>query len=760
MRKRNLFLLCALMVMTQIQAQQKKATPRSVFVSNLMSRMTLDEKIGQLNLATAGTIRTGEATSSDIGKKIQEGKVGGILNLDSAWRIREVQEVAVTKSRMKIPLIFGMDVIHGYRTTFPIPLALASSWDMSLIEKSARIAAQEASADGICWTYSPMVDIARDPRWGRIAEGSGEDVYLGSRAAEAYVKGYQGDDLAKNNTILSCVKHFALYGAAEAGRDYNTTDMSLNRMYNEYLPPYKAAFDAGSGSAMSSFNDINGVPATANRWLMTDLLRKQWGFKGFVVTDFTAIDELVPHGLGDKQTVAARALNAGIDMDMVGESFLTTLKKSLKEGKITVAEINMACRRILEAKYDLGLFQDPYKYCDTNRATTELCTPENLKAARDVAAQTFVLLKNQNQLLPLKKEMNIALVGPLANSRYDMVGTWAVGADHKKSVTVLQGFQNALAGKANLQYAKGCNLVDDKKLDSWITWGTSSIDSVKSPEQLKEEALALAQKSDVVVAVMGEGAEMTGESSSRSDISLPGNQQALLKELIKTGRPVVLVLFTGRPLTINWEKENIPAILNVWFGGTEAGNAVADVVFGKVNPSGKLPVTFPQNVGQIPLYYNHKNTGRPVDEGKWFQKYRSNYLDVTNDPLYPFGYGLSYTSFSYGDITLSSTQLKGNQSLKVNVTVKNTGNYDGAEVVQLYIRDVVGSITRPVQELKGFQKVFLKVGETKTVSFTITTNDLKFYNEALKYDWEPGEFEIMVGGNSADVKKQKVNWVK
>lgn len=760
MRKRNLFLLCALGVMTQIQAQQKKATPRSVFVSNLMSRMTLDEKIGQLNLATAGTIRTGEATSSDIGKKIQEGKVGGILNLDSAWRIREVQEVAVTKSRMKIPLIFGMDVIHGYRTTFPIPLALASSWDMSLIEKSARIAAQEASADGICWTYSPMVDIARDPRWGRIAEGSGEDVYLGSRAAEAYVRGYQGNDLTKNNTILSCVKHFALYGAAEAGRDYNTTDMSLNRMYNEYLPPYKAAFDAGSGSAMSSFNDINGVPATANRWLMTDLLRKQWGFKGFVVTDFTAIDELVPHGLGNKQTVAARALNAGIDMDMVGESFLATLKKSLKEGKITEAEINMACRRILEAKYDLGLFQDPYKYCDTNRATTELCTPENLKVARDVAAQTFVLLKNQNQLLPLKKEMNIALVGPLANSRYDMVGTWAVGADHKKSVTVLQGFQNALAGKANLQYAKGCNLVDDKKLDSWITWGTSSIDSVKSPEQLKEEALALAQKSDVVVAVMGEGAEMTGESSSRSDISLPGNQQALLKELIKTGKPVVLVLFTGRPLTINWEKENIPAILNVWFGGTEAGNAVADVVFGKVNPSGKLPVTFPQNVGQIPLYYNHKNTGRPVDEGKWFQKYRSNYLDVTNDPLYPFGYGLSYTSFSYSDVTLSSTQLKGNQSLKVNVTVKNTGNYDGAEVVQLYIRDVVGSITRPVQELKGFQKLFLRTGETKIISFNITTNDLKFYNEALKYDWEPGEFEIMVGGNSADVNKQKVYWVK
>ena len=761
MSKKILFLLFASLLMNCAWSQQKKSSAsRNAFVSGLMSKMTLDEKIGQLNLATAGTIRTGEATSSDIGQKIKEGKVGAILNLDSAWRIREVQEVAVTKSRLKIPLIFGMDVIHGYRTTFPIPLALASSWDMSLIEKSARVAAQEASADGICWTYSPMVDIARDPRWGRIAEGSGEDVYLGSRAAEAYVKGYQGDDLSKNNTILSCVKHFALYGAAEAGRDYNTTDMSLNRMYNEYLPPYKAAFDAGSGSAMSSFNDINGVPATANRWLMTDLLRKQWGFKGFVVTDFTAIDELVPHGLGDKQTVAARALNAGIDMDMVGESFLTTLKKSLKEGKITEAEINIACRRILEAKYDLGLFQNPYQYCDVNRAATELHTAENVKAARDVAAQTFVLLKNQNQLLPLKKNMSIALIGPLANSRYDMVGTWAVGADHKKSVTVLQGFKNALAGQANLQYAKGCNLVDDKKLDSWITWGTSAIDSVKSPEQLKEEALTLAHKSDVVVAVMGEGAEMSGESSSRSDISLPGNQLALLKELMKTGKPVVLVLFTGRPLTINWEKENIPAILNVWFGGTEAGNAVADVVFGDVNPSGKLPVTFPQNVGQIPLYYNHKNTGRPVDEGKWFQKYRSNYLDVTNEPLYPFGFGLSYTAFTYGDIALTSTQLKGKQNLKATITVKNTGNYDGAEVVQLYIRDVLGSITRPVKELKGFQKVFLKAGEEKTVSFNITTNDLKFYNNELKYDWEPGEFEIMIGGNSADVKKKKVNWEK
>lgn len=765
MRKNFLLLLCGLLVVAATLQPQKPAvtvknSTKEKFISDLMSRMTLDEKIGQLNLVGAGEIHTGEATSSNIGKKIADGQVGGILNLDSAWRIREVQQVAVTKSRLKIPLIFGMDIIHGYRTTFPIPLAMASSWDMSLIEKASRVAAQEASADGLCWTYSPMVDICRDPRWGRIAEGAGEDVYLGSRAAEAYVRGYQGKDLSANNTIMACVKHFALYGAAEAGRDYNTTDMSYVRMYNEYLPPYKAAFDAGAGSAMSSFNDINGIPATANRWLMTDLLRKQWGFKGFVVTDFTAINELIAHGLGDLQTVSALALHAGIDMDMIGEGFLTTLKKSLKEGKISEAEINQACRRMLEAKYDLGLFEDPFKYCDLKRAATELSTPENMQTARELTSQTFVLMKNEKQLLPLNKKMNIALVGPLANSRYDMAGTWAVAIDHKKTVTVLDGFKNALGNSVNLQYAKGCNLIDDKRLDSWISWGGSAIDPVKSPEQLKEEAFEIARRSDVVVAVMGEASEMTGESSSRSDISLPGNQEAFLKELVKLGKPVVLVLFTGRPLTINWEKENIPAILNVWFGGTQSGNAIADAVFGLVNPSGKLPVTFPQNVGQIPIYYNHKNTGRPVDEGKWFQKYRSNYYDVTNEPLYPFGYGLSYTIFAYGDLQLSSSRLKGNQTLKASVTVTNSGKYDGAEVVQLYIRDVVGSITRPVKELKGFQKIFLKAGETKTVSFNITPNDLKFYNNNLKYDWEPGEFVIMIGTNSQELKAGKVNWDK
>jgi len=763
--KRSKLLLISILLLSglMVSAQSKPLTAEQkmkVFIDALMKKMTLQEKIGQLNLSGAGDITTGQSSSSDIGKKIKEGKVGGILNLKSAEKIHDVQRVAVEESRLKIPLIFGMDVIHGYETTFPIPLAMASSFDMSLVEKSARIAASEASADGICWTYSPMVDIARDPRWGRIAEGAGEDPYLGSRVAEAFIKGYQGDDLTRNNTIMSCVKHFALYGAAEAGRDYNTTDMSRVRMYNEYLPPYLAGVKAGAGSIMSSFNEIDGIPATANKWLMTDLLRKQWGFKGFVVTDFTAINEMTAHGMGDLQTVSALALKAGIDMDMIGEGFLTTLEKSLKEGKITQAEIDLACRRILEAKYKLGLFDDPYKYCDVNRAKTEISTPENTLAARKIATQSFVLLKNDKQLLPLAKEGKIALIGPLANSRFDMAGMWSVAAEHNQSVTVLEGFKNVVGEKAGIFYAKGCNITDDPKLDSWITWGTSCIDSIYSPAELRQKAVDLAKQCDVVVAVMGEGAEMTGESSSRSDISLPGSQEELLKALAQTGKPVVLVLFTGRPLTINWEQQNLPAILNVWFGGTQAGNAIADVVFGDVNPSGKLPVTFPQSVGQIPIYYNHKNTGRPLEEGKWFEKFRSNYLDITNEPLYPFGFGLSYTHFTYGDLVLDRTQLKGKQKLTASITITNSGKYDGAEVVQLYIRDVVGSITRPVKELKGFQKVFLKAGESKTVSFTITPDDLKFYNYNLKYDWEPGDFTIMIGGNSRDVKSGTVNWVK
>jgi beta-glucosidase len=751
------FFLMVIILSSNSYAQNK--AEKEIFIDELMSKMTLQEKIGQLNLPGSGDIKTGEANNSDIAGKIRLGLVGGLLNVKSVRKIKEIQKIAVEESRLKIPLIFGMDVIHGYRTTFPIPLGLASSWDMNLIEKMARIAAQEASADGICWTFSPMVDIARDPRWGRIAEGAGEDAYLGSRVAEAYVKGYQGDDLKKNNTIMSCVKHFALYGAAEAGRDYNTTDMSLVRMYNEYFPPYKAAIDAGAGSIMTSFNDVNGIPASGNRWLMTEVLRNQWKFKGFVVTDYTAIQEMITHGMGDLQAVSAMALHAGTDMDMVGESYLSTLEKSLSEQKVTLEEIDLACRRILEAKYDLGLFEDPFKYCDENRAVTEIATIENMNVARDIAAQTFVLLKNENQILPLAKKGKIALIGPLANSRFDMAGMWSVAAEHKESVTVLEGFKNVLGNKAEILYAKGANVVDDKDYDARITWGTSGIDSTKTSAQLRKEALKIAKKSDVIVAVLGEGAEMSGECSSRSNIDLPENQKILLAELLKLGKPVVLVLYTGRPLTITWENENVPAILNVWFGGTQGGNAVADVVFGDVNPSGKLPVTFPQNVGQIPLYYNYKNTGRPLSN-EWFEKYKSNYLDVTNDPLYPFGFGLSYTNFKYTNLTLTNTKMTENEKITISVQVENTGNFDGKEVVQLYLRDLVGSISRPVMELKNFQKIDIKKGEKKTITFDIAIEDLKFYNNDLQFVAEPGTFEVFVGTNSEETLKAEFELIK
>jgi len=763
-----LLVLLFIVVSIDTTAQVPQDAKMKTFVDGLMSKMTLDEKIGQLNLPGAGDITTGQAGSSDIGKKIGEGKVGGLFNIKSVAKIRDVQKVAVEQSRLKIPLIFGMDVIHGYQTVFPIPLALSCSWDMQKIEQSARIAAVEASADGICWTFSPMVDIARDPRWGRIAEGNGEDPYLGYQIAKAMVKGYQGDDLKKNNTIMACVKHFALYGAAEAGRDYNTTDMSRVRMYNEYFPPYKGAVDGGVGSVMSSFNEVDGIPATANKFLMTDVLRKQWGFKGFVVTDYTAINEMIDHGMGDLQTVSALALNAGIDMDMVGEGFLTTLKKSLQEKKVTQKQIDDACRRILEAKYKLGLFDDPYRYCDEKRASTEIYTDANRRAAREIAADCFVLLKNNplpggtgGALLPLKKSGTIALIGPLADAKENMPGTWSVAADFSKAISVLQGLNETVGNKAKLLYAKGSFLDDDSVFEQRAgMFGKSFKRDGRTKEQLLQEALNIASQADVIIAALGESAEMTGESSSRSSIEVPQTQKELLAALLKTGKPVVLVLFTGRPLAIKWEDANVPAILNVWFGGSEAGYAISDVLFGDVNPSGKLTTTWPQNVGQVPLYYNHKNTGRPLPEGKWFQKFRSNYLDVSNDPLYPFGYGLSYTNFTYGDLKLSSTSLKGNQTLTASVTVTNSGSLDGKEVVQLYVRDVVGSMTRPVKELKGFQKISLNAGETKTVTFNITTNDLKFHNSNLKYDWEAGDFVIMVGGNSRDVKSQKVNWVK
>lgn len=743
------------------QAQMTNEAKMKSFIDALMKKMTLDEKLGQLNLPGSGDIVTGQAQSSDIGRKIREGKVGGLFNIKSVAKIRDVQKVAVEESRLKIPLIFGMDVIHGYETVFPIPLGLSCTWDMQLIENSARIAAVEASADGINWTFSPMVDIARDARWGRIAEGNGEDPYLGSRIAEAMVRGYQGTDLTKNNTIMACVKHYALYGAAEAGRDYNTTDMSRQRMYNDYFPPFKAAADAGAGSFMASFNEIDGVPATANKWLLTDVLRKQWGFKGFVVTDYTGINEMVDHGIGDLKTVSARALAAGIDMDMVGEGLLTTIKQSMKEGKITMAQVDAACRRILEAKYKLGLFSDPFKYCDENRAKTEVFTAGHRAVARNTAAQSFVLMKNQGNILPLKKSGTVALVGPLADNKENMPGTWSVAANFQKATSVLAGLKEVVGDKVNILYAKGSNLDADAAFEERAGMFGKALGRDNRPaDVIIKEAVDIAARADVVVAALGESAEMSGESSSRSNIEIPQVQKDLLKALLKTGKPVVLVLFTGRPLAIKEEHASVPAILNVWFGGSEAGYAIADVLFGNVNPSGKLTTTWPQNVGQVPIFYAHKNTGRPLEEGKWFSKFRSNYLDVSNDPEFPFGFGLSYTTFSYSDITLSSTSLKGNQQLTASVTVTNTGNYEGKEVVQLYIRDVVGSVTRPVKELKGFQKISLKPGESKIVSFTITPEDLKFYNYDLKYVWESGEFQLMIGTNSRDLKMAKVNWVK
>ncbi len=760
--KRVKQLLSGLLILlaVNVSAQTAKDAKMKAFVDALMKKMTLDEKIGQLNLPSSGDIVTGQAKSSNIAKQIREGKVGGLFNIKLVAKIKDVQRIAVEESRLKIPLIFGMDVIHGYETVFPIPLALSCSWDMKAIERSAQIAAMEASADGICWTFSPMVDIARDPRWGRIAEGNGEDVYLGSQIAKAMVKGYQGD-FSKNTNIMACVKHYALYGAAEAGRDYNTTDMSYSRMFNEYLPPYKAAVDAGAGSVMASFNDVNGIPATANKFLMTDVLRKQWGFKGFVVTDYTGINEMTAHGLGDLKTVSSLALKAGIDMDMVGEGFLTTLKQSLKEGKISLQEIDRSCRLILEAKYKLGLFDNPYKYCDENRAKTEIYTAASRAEARKIAADCFVLLKNQNNILPLKKSGTIAVVGPLGNNKENMPGTWSVAANFDKPISLLDGLKAVAGDKVKIVYAKGSNLNADAAFDGRARMISKSYAHDDRPAgEIIEEALAISKDADVIVAALGESAEMSGESSSRTNIDIPAVQQDLLKALLKTGKPVVLVLFTGRPLAIKWESENVPSILNVWFGGSEAGYAIADVLFGDVNPSGKLTTTWPQNVGQVPLYYNHKNTGRPLPEGEWFQKYKSNYLDVTNDPVYPFGYGLSYSTFSYSDITLNRNSMNPSGSIEASVTVSNNGSYDGKEVVQLYIQDIVASVTRPIKELKNFKKVFLKAGEKQKVTFTISVNDLKFYNADLKYVAEPGDFKIFIGTNSRDVKEAGFNLTK
>ncbi len=753
---RRMQALAASLVVVAAGLQAQKA-PRDMdrFIDQLMKKMTLEEKIGQLNLPVTGEITTGQAKSSDVAKRIRNGEVGGLFNLKGVERIREVQRQAVEESRLGIPLLFGMDVIHGYETIFPIPLGLSCTWDMKAIEESARIAAVEASADGISWTFSPMVDVSRDPRWGRVSEGNGEDPFLGAAIARAMIRGYQGKDMSRNDEIMACVKHFALYGASEAGRDYNTVDMSRQRMFNEYMLPYQAAVEAGVGSVMASFNEVDGVPATGSKWLMTDVLRKQWGFDGFVVTDYTGINEMIDHGMGDQQTVAALALNAGVDMDMVSDAFSGTLKKSVEEGKVSAAAIDAACRRILEAKYKLGLFDDPYKYCDVNRPKKQIFTKEHRAIARKTTSESFVLLKNEG-VLPLSKKGTIAVVGPLANTRSNMPGTWSVAAVLDNAPSLVEGLREVVGDRAKVVTAKGSNLIGDADYEKRATmFGRELHRDNRTDRELLDEALKVAAGADVIVAALGESSEMSGESSSRTNLEMPDVQRALLQELLKTGKPVVLVLFTGRPLVLTWEEEHVPAILNVWFGGSEAAYAISDVLFGDVNPSGKLTATFPQNVGQIPLFYNHKNTGRPLQEGRWFEKFRSNYLDVSNEPLYPFGYGLSYTTFAYSDIHLSSTEMSADGKLTATVTVTNTGSRDGAEVVQLYIRDLVGSVTRPVKELKGFEKIFLKAGESRKVSFSITPELLKFYNYDLQFVCEPGDFDVMIGGNSRDVKKAR-----
>lgn len=715
------------------------------FVTQLMSQMTLEEKIGQLNLPSVGFDVTGPILSKNVEQKIEQGLVGGVFNTFTPNAVRQLQDIAITKSRLKIPLIFGYDVIHGHRTIFPIPLGMAASWDTALVQRCAAAAADEASADGLHWTFSPMVDIARDPRWGRVSEGAGEDPFLGSAIAQAMVRGYEQGDLAKQNTLLSCIKHFALYGAAEAGRDYNTTDMSRLRMFNEYLPPYHAAVLAGASSAMTSFNEIDGMPASGNRWLLTDLLREQWGFEGFVVTDYTAILEMENHGVGSKSKVAELAAKAGVDMDMVSEYFIDELPALVAAGKLSEATVDAACRRILEAKYKLGLFADPYRGLSAERASTQLMSADKLALSREAAAKSMVLLKNDRQILPLNASQKIAFVGALVKDQRNLIGSWSGAGDYRQAVSLWAALENR-HGTNPFLYAKGCNLIDDAALRSALNAHDGQLTTdILSPQQLVDIAVQTARRADVVVAVLGESFGMSGEAASRSSIGLPENQKELLRALKSTGKPIVLVLMNGRPLALEWEDANMDAILETWFAGTMAGEAIADVLFGNVNPSGKITMTFPRALGQIPIHYNHKNTGRPFDPN---EKYTSKYLDLSNAPLYPFGHGLSYTQLRYSAVQLSDTTLAEGSAITASVTLANVGKVAGDEVVQLYLRDLVGSITRPVRELKGFQKISLQPGESRTVTFTITPDMLKFYNAELQHVAEAGEFLVFIGGSS------------
>jgi len=705
-------------------------------VDSVLALMTLEEKIGQMTLFTTDWAVTGPTIREGYEADVRSGRVGALFNAHTTNFTRRLQEIAVEETRLGIPLLFGYDVIHGYKTIFPIPLAEAASWNLDAIEKSARIAAEEATAAGLHWTFAPMVDIARDPRWGRIAEGSGEDVHLSNEIARARVRGFQGDDISATNTMLACAKHYAAYGAAQAGRDYHTVDISEMVLRETYLPPFKAALEEGVYTFMTSFNEIFGVPATGSEFLLTDILREEWDFNGFVVTDYTSINEMIPHGVvADEAEAGILAVQAGVDMDMQGAVFHNHLAKAVKEGHVSEARIDESVRRILRQKFLLGLFDDPYRYSDSEREEATVLAEANLEAARDVARKSIVLLKNENDVLPLSKDVGtLAVIGPLADNKQELLGSWFASGDAQDAVTLLTGIEEKVSNETEILYAKGAD-IESNSTDAF------------------DEAVLAAMRADAVVVAVGEKGLMSGEAASRSMIDLPGVQKELVLRLVETGKPVVVVLMNGRPLAIPEVTEQAPAILETWFLGTQAGPAIADVLFGDYNPSGKLPVTFPRNVGQVPIFYSMKNTGRPFDANN---KYTSKYLDVPNTPLYPFGFGLSYTTFEYSDLKVDKTRFAMNESLSISITVQNTGDAAGTETVQLYIRDLVASITRPVKELKDFQQVTLAPNESQTLTFTLTTDDLKFYNSDLDYVAEPGEFAIFVGTNSADTQSLTV----
>ncbi|CAD0225916.1 glycoside hydrolase family 3 C-terminal domain-containing protein [Chryseobacterium sp. D764] len=714
-------------------------------VAELLSKMTLEEKVGQMVQYSGFEYATGpqKSNSAAVLEEIKKGKVGSMLNVAGSEETRSFQKLAM-QSRLKIPLLFGQDVIHGYRTTFPVNLGQAASWDMGMIEKSERIAATEAAAYGIHWTFAPMVDIARDPRWGRVMEGSGEDTYLGTKIGLARIKGFQGRGLGSLDAVMACAKHFAAYGAAVGGRDYNSVDMSLRQLNETYLPPFKAAAEAGVATFMNSFNDINGIPATANKYIQRDLLKGKWNYKGFVVSDWGSIGEMVPHGYAkDANEAAEKAIQGGSDMDMESRVYMAELPKLVKEGKVDPKLIDDATGRILTKKFEMGLFDDPYRFSNEKRQKEQTDNQENRKFGREFGSKSIVLLKNQGNILPLSKTTKtVALIGPFGKETVANHGFWSIAFkdDNQRIVSQFDGIKNQLDKNSTLLYAKGCN-VDDQDRTQFA------------------EAVETAKKADVVIMTLGEGHAMSGEAKSRSNIGFTGVQEDLLKEIAKTGKPIILMINAGRPLIFNWAADHIPTIVYTWWLGTEAGNSIADVLFGTVNPGGKLPMSFPRTEGQIPVYYNHYNTGRPA-KNNTDRNYVSAYIDLDNDPKYPFGYGLSYADFKYSDMVLSSASLTGNQTLNISVTVSNTGKYDGEEVVQLYIRDLFGKVVRPVKELKGFQKVLIKKGESKKVEFKLTPEDLKFFDDNLNFDWESGEFDIMIGTNSQNVQTKRINWTK